>query len=234
MITKLLKLLIVALLTKTKNKEDWVQPVKTPFVKVKEKSLDIDWSFIGDLEGFELKGYVPKEEDETSNRVKSGVTVASGFDLGQHTHAYLDAIHLTGTKLKEKLLPYMGVKGKQARQILKEKPLTLTKEEALLLNEKVKEDKAKLLVKQFEKDSKLDFYSFCKEAQTVIMSVAFQYGNLKTRTPNFWKTVVVGDLEKMVWHLKNFGDKYKRRRLKEAKLLEKYLLLNKNKDERKS
>jgi type VI secretion system secreted protein VgrG len=39
----------------------------------------IDFSFIGQLEGNKTEGYVP--DPENSN---SGVTIASGFDIGQH------------------------------------------------------------------------------------------------------------------------------------------------------
>ena len=38
----------------------------------------IDFDFIKDREGFETKGYVPDPEGS-----QSGVTIASGFDLGQ-------------------------------------------------------------------------------------------------------------------------------------------------------
>ena len=38
---------------------------------------NIDWDFILEQEGFRLKGYVPDAKNS-----KSGVTIASGFDLG--------------------------------------------------------------------------------------------------------------------------------------------------------
>ncbi|BCE03374.1 hypothetical protein TYM08_P3437 [Marinicellulosiphila megalodicopiae] len=38
----------------------------------------IDFNFIKQLEGFELKGYVPNPDTS-----KSGVSIASGFDIGQ-------------------------------------------------------------------------------------------------------------------------------------------------------
>ena len=38
----------------------------------------IDFTFIEKLEGYRLEGYVPDAENS-----QSGVTIASGFDLGQ-------------------------------------------------------------------------------------------------------------------------------------------------------
>ncbi len=54
------------------------------------------------------------------------------------------------------------------------------------------------------------------EATTVIASVAFQYGDLESRTPNFWKQVISGDWEAAEANLRNFGDNYGTRRVKEA------------------
>jgi hypothetical protein len=79
----------------------------------------------------------------------------------------------------------------------------------------------------YNADSKIDFCDLTKGVQTVIMSVAFQYGYLPNRTPKFWNAVVNQDWVKAVWHLENFGDVYKRRRLKEAKLLLEHLLKTK-------
>lgn len=192
-------------------------------VEKKEEEVNIDWNFIKKLEGYELKGYVPSEKRERNNRVVSGVTIASGFDLGQHSVDYLDKLNLK-EDLKEKLRPYFGLKGNKARRFLKQNPLVITEAEGNAINKAVKMDKAIEVAEAYNRDAKnINFYSLPKEIQTVIMSVGFQYGNLRKRTPNFWKVVTSGDWERAVWHLNNFGDVYKTRRRTESKKLATYL-----------
>jgi GH24 family phage-related lysozyme (muramidase) len=57
----------------------------------------------------------------------------------------------------------------------------------------------------------------------VVASVAFQYGDLSRRTPNFWRQVTSGDWDAALNNLRHFGDKYPTRRNKEADLLAKDL-----------
>jgi peptidoglycan hydrolase-like protein with peptidoglycan-binding domain len=57
------------------------------------------------------------------------------------------------------------------------------------------------------------------EAQTVIASVEYQYGNASTRTPKFWKWVTTQDWKSAVRELYNFGDAYESRRFTEGDLL---------------
>jgi hypothetical protein len=59
--------------------------------------------------------------------------------------------------------------------------------------------------------------------QTVIASVAFQYGSLQKRTPNFWRQITSGDWQGAYRNLQNFGDDYGTRRKKEAVLLKQSL-----------
>lgn len=202
-----------------KHNRSWCE--QTTF-RVKKNSLDIDWNFIKSLEGFETKGYVPREERGSRNKVKSGVTIASGFDLGHHDIYYLRKIKMPLYLIKL-LAPYLELQGEVARSILKKHPLTLSEEDANIVNKLVKADKAKEIAELYNKDSKVKFYSLDRVPQTVIMSVAFQYGNLKKRTPNFWKQVTSQDWLMAEKNLKNFGDAYTTRRKKEAKLLRSYL-----------
>jgi len=65
-----------------------------------------------------------------------------------------------------------------------------------------------------------DFFSLPRQAQTVIASVSFQYGNLALRTPNFWKAITAQDWKRTIAILKKFGDRYPSRRNAEANLLE--------------
>jgi hypothetical protein len=61
------------------------------------------------------------------------------------------------------------------------------------------------------------------ECQTVVASVAFQYGDLSLRTPNFWQQVTTENWQAALANLQDFGDKYPTRRNKEADLLAQWL-----------
>ena len=77
-------------------------------------SEKIDYKFLSDLEGgSKTNGYVPAAEVS-----KSGVTIATGFDLGQRDENDLKTLKLS-TTLTAKLKPYLGLKGKSAQDFLK-------------------------------------------------------------------------------------------------------------------
>ena len=89
----------------------------------------IDWAFIGSLEGQSvLDGYVPDP-----NGSQSGVTVATGVDLGQMDKEALRALELP-IALARKLAPYVGLKGATATMALASMPLSLTPDEAATLD----------------------------------------------------------------------------------------------------
>jgi GH24 family phage-related lysozyme (muramidase) len=100
----------------------------------------------------------------------------------------------------------------------------LTEQEAKQVDEAVKKSKALRVLLEYNANSSIEFLSLPREVQTVIMSVAFQYGSLKKRTPNFFKTITKGDWQKAHSQLLNFGDNYVVRRHKEADYLNKYLM----------
>ncbi len=84
--------------------------------------MNIDWTFISQHEGGQkLEGYWPGRN--------SGVTVATGVDLGQRNMIDLNRLNLT-PDLKKKLEPYLGIKGDPARRLLAERPLKITKMDA--------------------------------------------------------------------------------------------------------
>ena len=64
------------------------------------------------------------------------------------------------------------------------------------------------------------FFDLPGQAQTVIASVSFQYGDLSVRSPKFWKWVATQDWPEATQILRNFGDGYPTRRMLEARLLE--------------
>ena len=66
--------------------------------------MAIDWDFISSLEGGQhLAGYVPAADVS-----ESGVTIATGIDLGQRTEGSIDALAIPD-QLKTKLKPYAGL-----------------------------------------------------------------------------------------------------------------------------
>ncbi|MGD9386158.1 MAG: pesticin C-terminus-like muramidase [Thioalkalispiraceae bacterium] len=181
---------------------------------------NIDYKFLSDLEGgSQTKGYVPNAAGS-----KSGVTIATGFDLGQRNEADLKKLGLSAGTIT-KLKPYLGKKGKDAQDALKDSPLTITSAQAKDIDKAVKKSHIKSLKLKYNSAiaaKKKKFEELASQAQTVIASVSFQYGvGLATATPKFWKQAIAQDWEECSKILKNFGDAYPTRRKKEAALLDK-------------
>ncbi|SIO92528.1 pesticin C-terminus-like muramidase [Vibrio spartinae] len=180
--------------------------------------VNIDFDFIKQLEGSKKNGYVPDPENS-----QSGVTIGSGFDLGARSLADLKSLGLSDN-LVTKFTPYLGKKKKTAQDYLKKHPLSITDDELSSLEEKVKKSETDKVVKAYNNSaSKIKFGCLPKEAQTVIASVSYQYGNLSTETVNFWNQAINQDWKSMYENLMDFEDKYPTRRKKEAKLIGKIL-----------
>ena len=173
----------------------------------------IDFRFIEALEGNVCKAYVPNPETS-----KSGVTIGCGFDLGARSSRELAAAF--APELCDKLLPYAGLKKQEAANALADYPLVLSEEEVLRINEYSKQQAITRLTTQWNNaNAYVPFDELPVQCQTAVASVAFQYGNLATRTPNFWRQVTQGDWTAAIANLRHFGDKYATRRNKEADLL---------------
>ncbi len=180
----------------------------------------IDWKFIAELEGgVQLKGYVPAAS--TSN---SGVTIATGVDLGARTLKEISKWPIADS-LKVKLAPYLGRKGQEAANLLRELPLEITEDEATQIETAACGPIFDQLRKAYDKTVGKDaFYQLPGEAQTALASLAYQYGpNLAHRAPKFWGYACQKDWRACVNELENFGDRYPTRRRKEAKLLRQVL-----------
>ena len=183
--------------------------------------MTIRWEFISQLEGGQqLKGYVPAVEES-----KSGVTIATGVDLGQRSEDSINALAIS-RQLKTKLRPYVGLKKQDAVNFLAQHPLTISKEEADALDRASKEGSVSEVRDRYDRaiannPTAPKFNDLSEEAQTVICSVAFQYGsNLETRTPRFWRACTERRWRDVLSELRAFGDDYPTRRNKEADLLE--------------
>ena len=171
---------------------------------------NIDWNFIKTLEGNNLVGKVPDAEGS-----KSGVTIASGFDLGARNLADLSGLP---EEIINILKPFLGFKGAEAEEIAGN--LRITSEQAEVINEFSKKEATELLSKRWKKATGTEFSELPMNKATVIASVAFQYGKLEKETPNFWRQVTNDDWGAAVKNLRNFGDRTPTRRNKEANYFE--------------
>ncbi|GAK34495.1 hypothetical protein AQ1_02394 [alpha proteobacterium Q-1] len=192
--------------------------------EVRKEDLKIDEEFLDKREDFRPKAYIPIKDGKPID--DSGVTVGGGVDLGQQSEGDLRRRGAPEALIAE-LRPYLGLRKEDAQRFLAANPLTLTREEAQLLTDRVRGGIGVEVARNFNRDSKLRFQDLPPEAQTVIASVATQYGpNLKIPakeggTPRFWKFVTEGDWQSALEELRDFGDGFKPRRNKEAdKLLE--------------
>ena len=150
----------------------------------------------------------------------SGVTIATGVDLGQFQESHLDP--LLGA-LRAKLDPYIGLKQQDAVTALAKAPLTVTQAEADALDDIFHNVVMGPVEARYYMSTAKQFSSLPDAVQTVVASVAYQYGPLWVHTPKFWATVVHSSWYGMASVLDNFGDDYKTRREAEAAYLRKWL-----------
>lgn len=183
-----------------------------------ESNGNVDFDFIKEQEGFKLDGYVPVDKDTNIPLGESGVTIASGFDLGQRGLKDLSGLP---ENIQIKLKPYLGLKKEFAQKKLKELPISITNDEAMIVNQVAKADAMSKLEKQWKEKTGTDFSSLPRNQATPIASVAFQYGDLAKKTPNFWNQVTSNDWEGAKKNLANFKDSYGSRRKKELDYLNK-------------
>lgn len=178
----------------------------------------VDFGFISSLEGGPaLNGYVPDPEHSSS-----GVTIATGFDLGCRSDSDLVALLPEHGELVDKLAIYCGHKRNKALAVLVNSPLRITENEALAIDTAVKQQLLNQLQQRYDAAAETGFALLPEAMQTVIASVAFQYGDLAKRCPNFWRAAVSADAIAMIRELKNFGDRYTTRRQREADYLQKF------------
>lgn len=175
----------------------------------------VDSGFVGHQEGFRLDAYVPDPLFSMS-----GVTVGTGVDVGQRSAADIQALDIP-EGLKQKLIPYAGLKGQDAVNFLANRPLRLSAEEAYALDTAVAHDIFGDVATLYDAASEDSFLELPLEARTAIGDLAYQYGpNLAQRTPDFWGDVTQGRWDEATQTLKDFGDRYPDRRNEEAALLE--------------
>lgn len=197
----------------TEGGDAFVNPPQNPGSSIEYK---IDWNFISQLEGgAQSEGYVPWWPGAKNN--VSGVTIATGFDLGQKNEDGLRNMGLA-SELVDKLSPYLGKRMQEAVDFLAQHPLSLSSEEVSEIDKKSKSQAVGNLEKRYNSVSAVPFKELPSQAQTTIASVAFQYGT--NFGGEFWDYVTKQKWGEAVQDLRtNFNDGYANRRNQEADLL---------------
>jgi len=204
--------------------------ISLPYLDEK-RPAGVDWDFVEEEEGErKLRGYMPTHNGKADGKVlgDSGVTIASGFDLGQHSPSDLKAMGLY-QGLIDRLTPYMkpGLRKEAAQKFLKDNPLAISDEEARMIDRRAQIKRYDALASRYNAAARNAygaapapvFQDLPRGTQTAIADVAFQYGNLASRTPNFWRQVTTGQWQDAHGNLLNFQDDHKSRREEEARLL---------------
>jgi hypothetical protein len=174
----------------------------------------IDWLFISAREGGQaLHGYVPKA---VAGGDKSGVTIGDGIDLGYYENKAFETLP---SPLQDRLLPYLDLIGARARAALAQRPLTVTLDEAVLIETPKRQAMAAELSRRYLRSAASPFESLPDAAQTVMMSVTWQYGTPWARCPHFWNLCCAQDWPAVHAELMHFGDAYASRRELEAAYL---------------
>jgi len=181
----------------------------------------VDWNFIAQREGSRTDGYVPLDVHGKPD-AKSGVTIAVGFDLGGRTVADLQGLGLP-SDLVTTLTPYLGHHGQDAQNLLTKDPLNITSEQAQAINTSAFTSYYNRVADKYNaaQTTGTKFQDLPRDAQTAIVSVAYQYGtNLASATPKFWTQVTTGQWQAAHDNLTNFHDAYPTRRGLEAGLMQ--------------
>ena len=182
------------------------------------------------LERFEgkgiAKGYVPADKSGKAFGA-SGVTVATGVDLGQQTKEGLAAMGIPAAVIS-RLAPYLGAKREEAQYLLAREPLHLTQEEVDVIDRAVHAKYIDQAAGLFGRDA---FEAAPREVQAVAVSLHYQFGTpARKASPaleNAWNAMRRGNYAYAAVELRDPSgwsiphQQYIKRRAAEAALLEK-------------
>lgn len=152
----------------------------------------------------------------------SGVTIATGCDLGQTDIATLQKYGLTDDFLLNRFKPYIGLKQNDAIYRLNSLPLNITEAQAESLDNAVHNGYlSRYVVPAYNKASRISFYDLPANAQDVIMSVCFQKGcgGVRRDWPKLWSFLISQDWKAASNELITGFAQYKNRRTIEGKHL---------------
>ena len=158
---------------------------------------------------------VPYKEGQTNN--KSGVTVASGLDLGQRETP--DELRNLGLpeKLVRKLAPYLGKKRGEAVDFLAEHPLFLTNEEIDLISRATMQNMSQNAQRQWDAKVKRErhrhpdapcFHELTSDQQTLLFSRFYQNGSFERRHKAFFEAVMDNDWDRAIGALQREAENY--------------------------
>lgn len=151
----------------------------------------------------------------------SGVTVATGCDLGQSSARELTACGLE-PGLANRFAPWLGLKKEAAIEKLAVRPLQISEETAARLDACVHAGYLSRYVRPaYEKASHVPFDSLPREAQAVVFSVCFQKGcgGVRRDWPKLWGCLTRQDWAGASRELLTEFRQYVLRRRKEGLLL---------------
>ena len=190
----------------------------------KQKELQVNMEFLRMSEGFETEGYVPRSGEQVLD--SSGVTIGTGLDLGTKNIDYFKDFENKETL--KKMEAYFGMQGQEAYDFEQENPLSLTREEAVEVDNFVKGRELESIENSFLALTGKELSSMPPRLQTVIADLQFQYGSNYNRTPKFRE--IIKDIAEdpqdaqsympLMSALRDFGDKYDTRREREADLIQ--------------
>ena len=186
---------------------------------------DIKEGFVAEQEGHvdpkkNRIGFVPMEDGKVIKN--SGVTLALGFDVGQHNKQDLKNLGFN-QELITKFEPYLGLKKEAAVKKLKEKPVNITKEQEEQINSSVLQRDLDTVRSEMEPEV---WEALPKEARTVMVSLVRNFGS-PGAVPGTFGALKNGDLKEAIRRLRNKDEWEDRelddRRNREADLLEEAL-----------
>ena len=190
----------------------------------RQKEVQVNFDFIRKSEGFETEGYVPRSGEQVLD--SSGVTIGTGLDLGTKNMDYFKDFENKETL--KKMEAYFGMQGQEAYDFEQENPLSLTREEAVEVDNYVKGRELESIENSFLALTGKELSSMPPRLQTVIADLQFQYGSNYNRTPKFRE--IIKDIAEdpqdaqsympLMSELRDFGDKYDTRRNREADLIQ--------------
>lgn len=140
-----------------------------------------DYKGEGDPDGFEVMG-------------ASGVTIATGVDLGQTDQSTLRKIGVPDGIVNQ-LIPYIGKKRNEAIITLHRMPLTVSPETAETLDHCVHAHHLSLISRRYDRDAGKGAFDFAPwQAQAVIYSLLYQHGTGgASKFPKTWRALVAQD-----------------------------------------
>ena len=181
-------------------------------------------------------GYIPASpgnfygrKNQIPSRYKaigaSGVTIATGCDLGQTDVDTLDGYGLDA-RIIQKVKPYIGLKTDAAIAKLSKMPLEISAADAAALDHAVHAGYLKrYVIPAYNKASDVDFANLPKQAQAAVFSICFQLGcgGARRNAPKTWGFLTTQNWKAASKELKYGFNSYGNRRCIEGMLLEELL-----------